>query len=180
MQQQSPMSGNSRQKKTNACINPLVRWVLGSTWEIYSFLCIAMRRTTSDDRIAHADKLQLGMHAGAYGKWKPIDSGGERRRDACCTLHSSISNKSKWLLFKVKFTFDPECLTQLYIVCKSHFELHVRYWRAWWHATCHLFVHILCRLPVCAISVCVVHAALHARSLFFDSVLNLTTSSLSP
>lgn len=98
----------------------------------------------------------------SHVEWIPIDFVTERWAWCSMRLHSTSSNKSKWLLFKAKFTFEPEYLMQLYTVYTSRFDFHVRLcWRTWWHATCKLFIHPVCVLHdfvsvpfVCVHSMC--------------------------
>lgn len=92
-------------------------------------------------------------------------------------IQASLINRndcySKWNSHLI-----PQCLTQLYTVCTSHFDMDVRCWRTWWHATCHVCLYIFDVVGMSPPFVCVVRAAVHAWSFFFDFVFNLTMSSL--
>lgn len=82
---------------------------------------------------------------------------GGRRRGAWMhtQLHSSISNKSKWLLFKVKFAFDSAMFDA--IVYSVHKSLRYGCSLLAHMMTCHMpcvFVHIRCRGYVSTICVC--------------------------
>lgn len=105
---------NKTRRKKNE-INLSVRWVLGRNWGDL-FVCIALGTGDIIDRRSNCTCIHVSRSASA-AVGRVANEYSERRRDIADAFHSSISNKSKWLLFKVKFTFDPECLTQLYTLC---------------------------------------------------------------
>lgn len=148
---QTSMNGSRRKNRIHRSVSPAS---VGSTWgELLAFMYVLHWDEHHQPSIElHMPTCSLCVCAVyACGEWIPNDFATERGRDV---LQSGICIKSKWLLFKVKSTFDSECLTQLYTVYTSRFELHVLCWHTWWHATYHIcfYAQLYCKSWVLCMS----------------------------